>query len=201
MLKTPILAIFRGIKPEHVENLALSCISAGIDTLEVTMNTPGAPGLIQSFNQCAQGKLIVGAGTILNESDFELAVQAGAAFIVTPVVNKEIIRNCFISQIPVFPGALTPTEVWDAWDAGATMVKVFPAGIFGPGYLKELHGPFNNVKLMAVGGVNTNNIADYFKNGASAVAVGGSIFSAERLQNKEYELITNDLKVLVSKSN
>lgn len=197
MLKSPILAIFRGINIEHVKSLAQCCINAGIDTVEVTMNTEHVEKIIKEFIKVSDGRLKVGAGTVLSIKDYQEAIQAGAQFIVTPVVNLEVIKECRSKDIPVFPGALTPTEVWQAWEAGATMVKVFPAGAFGPKYLKDLHGPLDKIKLMAVGGVNAENILEYFKNGAEAVAVGGSIFSKKRLDNGQFDLIEEDLKSLV----
>ncbi|MBN1117926.1 MAG: bifunctional 4-hydroxy-2-oxoglutarate aldolase/2-dehydro-3-deoxy-phosphogluconate aldolase [Bacteroidales bacterium] len=199
MLSTPILAIFRGIGIEHVQSLVKSCIDAGLDSIEVTMNTENASSIIEEFKQISGNRLQVGAGTVLSESDLANALSAGAEFIVTPVVNKNVIVTCRDKNIPVFPGALTPTEIWEAWQYGAEMVKVFPAGVFGPKYLKDLHGPLNEVKLMAVGGVNSETIVDYFKAGASAVAIGGSIFSKERLEKKQFNLITEDLKNLVAK--
>ena len=197
MLKTPILAIFRGITEEQVEALATCCINANIDTLEVTMNTDNVENIIKKFIDVSNGKLTVGAGTMLSLEDYQKAISAGAEFIVTPVVNIDVIKQCVRNNIPVFPGALTPTEVWQAWEAGATMVKVFPAGAFGPKYLKNLHGPLDKIKLMAVEGVNASTLQDYFNNGASAVAIGGSIFSRDRLQNNQYELIEKELKELV----
>lgn len=198
MLNIPILAIFRGISMEHVAPLVNCCINAGIDTVEITMNTENASKLIQEFIKYGEGKLTVGAGTVLNISQLNDALKAGAKFIVTPVVNPEVISTCVNSGIPIFPGALTPTEVFQAWNAGATMVKIFPAGVFGPPYLKSLKGPLDQIKLMAVGGVNKNTIVDFFKNGASAVAIGGSIFSKERLEANQFTVIEQELKNLVT---
>lgn len=198
MLKTPILAIFRGIELIHVESIVQSCINAGIDTVEITMNTNNAAKLIEEFIDCSKGKLIVGAGTVLTNKQLDVALDAGATFAVTPVVNMEVIQKCSKDGIPVFPGAFTPTEVWQAWDAGATMVKLFPSSVVGAEYIKMLKGPLDKIKIMAVGGVNANTIRSYFKNGADAVAIGGSIFSTDRLSNKEYVVIERELKDLIS---
>lgn len=199
MLNIPILAIFRGINMKDVKPLVECCINSGIDTVEITMNTENASELIHAFIELSNKRLTVGAGTVLNTEQLDEALQAEARFVVTPIVNIDVIRNCTQNKIPVFPGALTPTEVFQAWNAGATMVKVFPASAFGPSYLKSLKGPLDQVKLMAVGGVNSNTITDFFKNGASAVAVGGSIFSKERIIQKKFIQIEQDLKNLVSK--
>jgi 2-dehydro-3-deoxyphosphogluconate aldolase/(4S)-4-hydroxy-2-oxoglutarate aldolase len=197
MLINPILAILRGIEEKHVPRLAKSFINASIDTVEITMNTPNAPDLIRKMIHTSENRLTVGAGTVLTLKDLDMALNAGSKFIVTPVVNTEVIKACVQKGIQVFPGALTPTEVWEAWNAGATMVKVFPASMFGPTYFKELRGPFNNIKLMAVGGVKPDNINEYFSCGAQAVAIGGSIFSKERLDKDNYSEIENDLFELV----
>ncbi len=198
MLQTPVLAIFRGIELKHVEKIVQSCITAGIDTVEITMNTKDATLLIKEFIQCGQDKLTVGAGTVLSLSQLESALDAGAKFAVTPVVNLDVIQQCSKDGIPVFPGAFTPTEVWQAWELGATMVKLFPASVVGSEYIKILKGPLDNIKIMAVGGVNYNTIRGYFEHGADAVAIGGSIFSTSRLANNEFTVIENELKDIVS---
>ena len=197
MLKKPVLVILRGIKEIHLKRLSKTFIETGIDTVEITMNTPNAVKLIQKLIAISDNKLSVGAGTVLSLEDLDNALYAGSEFIVTPVVNTEVIRACVDKGVQVFPGALTPTEVWQAWNAGATMVKVFPASVFGPAYFKELRGPLDKVKLMAVGGVKPQNIKEFFSCGASAVAVGGSIFSKERLENDDYSDIRADLIELI----
>lgn len=198
MLKIPVLAILRGVEERHLSGLAKTFINSSVDSVEITMNTTRAAYLIQRLIEISENKLSVGAGTVLTLKDLDEALNAGSEFIVTPVVNTDVIKACVDRGVPVFPGALTPTEVWQAWEAGATMVKVFPAGVFGPSYFKELNGPLNKIKLMAVGGVKPQNIKEYFTCGASAVAVGGSIFSKERLENNSYFDIGADLKELIN---
>lgn len=198
MLKIPVLAILRGVEEQHLSDLAETFINSTVDSVEITMNTTRAAYLIQRLIEISGNKLSVGAGTVLTLKDLDEALNAGSEFIVTPVVNTEVIKACVERGVPVFPGALTPTEVWQAWEAGATMVKVFPASAFGPLYFRELKGPLNKIKLMAVGGVKPQNIKEYFACGASAVAVGGSIFSKERLENNSFSKIEADLKELIN---
>ena len=126
------------------------------------------------------------------------ALNAGATFIVLPTLIKDVVGYCVEHNIPVFPGALTPQEISDAWQAGATMVKVFPAKAFGPSYFIEIKGPFQDIELLACGGINSNNIQNYFQCGASAVAFGGSIFSPERFQSKEFTSIKEDIEQLIA---
>jgi len=187
--KLPLMGIMRGIEKADIEPLVETVIGAGLETLEVTMNTQGAPDLIREARKASGGKLTIGAGTVLSEEDLEKALDAGASFIVMPCNIKEVIETCIKRNIPVFPGAFTPTEVWNAHKAGAAMVKVFPSSMFGPKYIKELKGPFNDVKLMAVGGVKLEGIGEYFSNGASAVAFGASVFKKEWLKTGDFKSI------------
>ncbi|MFH1552233.1 MAG: bifunctional 4-hydroxy-2-oxoglutarate aldolase/2-dehydro-3-deoxy-phosphogluconate aldolase [Candidatus Omnitrophota bacterium] len=185
----PLMGIVRGLDIDDTEPLVEEIIASGLETIEITMNTSAAAGIISKAVAVSNGRIAVGAGTVLSGADLERAVDAGASFIVSPACVEEVIRPCREKAIPVFPGALTPQEVLEAWKKGATMVKVFPAGIFGPKYIKELKGPFNDIKLMAVGGVRLENIAEYFSAGADAVAFGASVFKKEWLEKKDFTSI------------
>ncbi|MBF0494862.1 MAG: bifunctional 4-hydroxy-2-oxoglutarate aldolase/2-dehydro-3-deoxy-phosphogluconate aldolase, partial [Candidatus Omnitrophica bacterium] len=185
--KLPILGILRGITLAESAPILEACQSAGLKTLEITMNTPNAPEIIKYFSKHAGKDISVGAGTVITEDGLNKAIDAGAEFIVMPAFLGNIMKICKTKNIPVFPGALTPTEVLQAWQSGAAMVKVFPAGVFGPKYFTELKGPLNDVKLMAVGGVNEKNIKDYFKAGADAVAFGASVFKREWLDAGNFD--------------
>jgi 2-dehydro-3-deoxyphosphogluconate aldolase/(4S)-4-hydroxy-2-oxoglutarate aldolase len=197
--RLPILGIVRGIAPEDLEPLVLTVIDAGLEAFEITMNTKGAAGLIKRAKNIAGGKLAIGAGTVLTKKDLEEAIFSGASFIVMPVIVEDVIKKCVKEKIPVFPGALTPNEVFRAWELGATMVKVFPANISGPKYIKELKGPFGGIKLMAVAGVTKDNVEEYFANGADAVAFGGGIFGKEFFIKKDFATIGREVRALVDK--
>ena len=191
------MGILRGINEEQLLSLSEVIVSSGLKTLEITMNTPHAPALISKLIQVAGKDLNIGAGTVLNRSDLMSALESGAQFIVSPSVDEDVIEYCQMHSVPVFPGALTPTEIHKAWQAGAAMVKVFPASLFGPEYFKEIKGPFNNIELMAVGGVSRDSLASYFQMGASAVAFGSGIFRREYLQNAEFKLIEDEISQLI----
>lgn len=193
----PVLGILRGIKHDSVEPLTETIISSGLKTIEITMNTPGASGLISEMVKRSQGKLMIGAGTVLNIDDLNSAIDAGATFIVMPTVVCDVMEYCVKKNIPVFPGAFTPQEIYNAWSAGATMVKVFPAKFFGPAYIKEIKGPFSKIELLACGGVNADNIQSFFACGASAVAFGASIFKEEWIKNNEFNRIEESIKSLL----
>ncbi|MFA6321481.1 MAG: bifunctional 4-hydroxy-2-oxoglutarate aldolase/2-dehydro-3-deoxy-phosphogluconate aldolase [Candidatus Omnitrophota bacterium] len=194
--KLPIMGIARGVRAGEVEPLVDAVVSAGLETLEITMNTQGAESLIAQTVKAAGNRLMVGAGTVLNLESLKSALDAGATFIVTPVMVDEVVEYCAKNVIPVFPGALTPAEIYRAWNSGATMVKVFPAGFFGPEYFKEIKGPFADIELLACGGVNAQNMTSYFNNGADAVSFGGSIFRRDWLENKEFSRISGEVRKL-----
>ncbi len=193
----PIMGILRGIDEEMITPIVEVAQSAGLETIEVTMNTPGASELIKKMVRIAQGRLTVGAGTVLTLEDLHRALDAGATFIVLPTLVDEVIEDCVRHHIPVFPGALTPNEIIHAWRAGAAMVKVFPAKFFGPEYFKEIKGPFQDVELLACGGVNHESISSFFACGASGAAFGGSIFKKEWLKQRDYSRIEGSLKKLI----
>lgn len=190
----PVLGIIRGIKEEAISGVMEAAISAGLRFIEITLNTPNAPRLIEKTCRDYSGALCVGAGTVLTTGDAETAVSAGARFLVSPTVKGDVAAFCRKRELAYFPGAFTPTEIETAWNNGATMVKVFPASQLGPAYFKEVKGPFQGIRLMAVGGINRENVPQYLSAGASALALGGSIFSPERMNNRQYSLIRKDIE-------
>ncbi len=197
--KLPLLGILRGIEAGMVEPLVETVVSAGLKTIEITMNTDGAPGLIEKMVRAADHRLVVGAGTVLTMDDLHSALDAGASFIVLPVLIPDIVEYCAKNTIPVFPGAFTPQEIYNAWLAGATMVKVFPAGFLGPKYFKEINGPFNDIELLACGGVNAETIEMFFSCQATAAAFGGSVFKKAWLECGDFSSIRNSIETLISK--
>lgn len=195
--RLPLLGIVRGAGLDDVDPLADLAIDAGLESIEITMNTAGAPELIRRMARRAGNSLMVGAGTVLDLDLLRSALDAGATFVVMPTLIGPVTEYCVTHGIPVFPGALTPTEIHHAHLAGATMVKVFPAGAFGPSYFKEVKGPFADIALLACGGISADNMADYFRNGASAVAFGGSVFRRDWLAARDYPRIAKEVGVLV----
>ncbi|MBL7084585.1 MAG: bifunctional 4-hydroxy-2-oxoglutarate aldolase/2-dehydro-3-deoxy-phosphogluconate aldolase [Candidatus Omnitrophica bacterium] len=196
--KLPILGILRGVSADIIEPLVEAVVSSGLATIEITMNTHQASELIRKMLKAAKGRLTIGAGTVLTMDDLRLALDSGATFIVLPTLVGDVVEYCAKKAIPVFPGALTPQEIYTAWQAGATMVKVFPAKFFGPEYLKEIKGPFQDIELLACGGVRPENIRAFFSSGASAVAFGGSVFKKEWLKRREFSRIGECIKALIA---
>ncbi|MEE8373936.1 MAG: bifunctional 4-hydroxy-2-oxoglutarate aldolase/2-dehydro-3-deoxy-phosphogluconate aldolase [Dehalococcoidia bacterium] len=194
----PIIGILRGVEADVIEPLVETVVSSGLRTIEITMNTSGAPGLIRRMVEAARDRLTVGAGTVLTLDDLHSALDAGATFIVLPTLVPDVVDYCVENEIPVFPGALTPQEIHNAWRAGATMVKVFPAKFFGPAYFKEIKGPFQDVELLACGGVTPDSIRPFFSCGASAVAFGGSVFQPDWLAARDYARIGESIEELIA---
>jgi 2-dehydro-3-deoxyphosphogluconate aldolase/(4S)-4-hydroxy-2-oxoglutarate aldolase len=193
----PIIGILRGIKEEHLKPLIGSVIRSGLKCIEITMNTGDADKLIRKTIEMAGDKLIIGAGTVYNMDNLKKALNAGVKFVVMPAIVEDIIRYCVKKKVPVFPGALTPSEIFRAWDMGATMVKVFPASAFGPKYFREIKAPFDDIELMATGGVSADNIKDFFTSGASAVAFGASTFKKEWIENSEFDKIQKGIEAII----
>ncbi|NQT46018.1 MAG: bifunctional 4-hydroxy-2-oxoglutarate aldolase/2-dehydro-3-deoxy-phosphogluconate aldolase [Candidatus Omnitrophica bacterium] len=194
----PLVGILRGVEADTITPLVEEVVSSGLKTVEITMNTPDAASLIKAMVKAAGGRLMIGAGTVLTMDDLKAAIDAGATFIVLPTLIDDIVKSCAKNKIPVFPGALTPQEIYNAWRAGATMVKVFPAKVFGPPYIKEIKGPFDKIELLACGGITPDNIASFFSSGASAVAFGGSVFKKEWLKKKEFSKIGESIRALIT---
>lgn len=192
------MGILRGVNIDAIEGLVESVIASGLKTVELAMNTPSAPRLLQRMRKLSKNRLTIGAGTVLKMDDLHRALDSGASFIVLPVLVGEIVEYCVKKKIPVFPGALTPQEIYNAWSSGATMVKVFPAKFFGPEYLKEIKGPFQEVQLLACGGVRPDNIKSFFSSGASAIAFGSGIFKKEWIETREFFRIEETIKELIT---
>jgi 2-dehydro-3-deoxyphosphogluconate aldolase/(4S)-4-hydroxy-2-oxoglutarate aldolase len=195
--KLPLMGILRGGDTDVVDPLVETLAEAGLETLEIAMNTPDAAAMIRRAADAAGGRLMIGAGTVTTLERLEAALDAGAGFLVSPTLDSGVVEEARRRSVPMFPGALTPQEIHEAWSAGATMVKVFPAKVFGPEYFKEVKGPLDDVRLLACGGVSAANMTEYFDAGADAVAFGGSVFAAPLLTERRFEQIAAEVSELV----
>lgn len=189
ILNLPLVGILRGASGQTLTHLIPAVIRGGLRNLEITMNTEGAADQIRRTVELAAGQLNVGAGTVMTPHLLEEALRAGARFIVTPIVNREVIAQCVQRNVPVFPGAFSPTEILTAWELGATMVKIFPGETGGPAYLKALLGPFPKIKLMPTGGVDLETAPAFLQAGASALGVGSPLFDKARLDAEDWPWI------------
>ncbi len=170
----PVVAIVRRPKVDPVRCIE-HLFQSGIRLVEITMDTDGAVGLLKSVQSSVPANALLGAGTVTDLARAEAALAAGAAFLVTPNLDLDVIRAARAHGVPIMPGAMTPTEIWNAAAAGADYVKVFPASTLGPGFFREIRGPFAHIPLMATGGVNLENARDFITFGVDALGVGGAL--------------------------
>ena len=186
-----IVPIVRVPSAEDAFKAAEAIIAGGIGIAEITMTVPHALNVLEKVSERYGDKVLLGAGTILDPESCRAALLAGAEFIVTPCLNVRVIEMARRYSKPCFPGALTPTEVVTAWQAGADMVKIFPAGpVGGPKYIKALKGPFPQIEFVPTGGVNLETTPDFIKAGASAVAVGSELVDLKAVREGKLDLIT-----------
>lgn len=193
----PVIGILRGYSANQVENIVKFSALGGLRNIEITMNSRHATDLIKLAIEAAEGGMNIGAGTVCTLDDLDAALSAGASFIVTPIVNADVIQQCKQEQIPVIPGGFTPTEIYNAWQLGADMVKVFPANQFGPGYIKDIKGPLDQIKLVPTGGITTQNLPEYHKNGAYGFGVATPLFDKRRVVAEEWDWVQQQAKAFV----
>jgi len=185
-----IIPIIRASSADVVVPVAEALLQAGLPVVEITMTVPNAIDAIGVVAKRFGGKVLVGAGTVTDAETARRAVDAGAEFIVTPCLVPEVIEAARNANVAVLPGALTPTEVFEAYRAGGDMVKVFPVqSVGGAAYLRALRGPFPDIPLVPTGGVTLDNIAEMFKAGAAAVGVGTELISKDALARRDYAAI------------
>jgi len=158
------------------------------------MTTPGALKVIEQATLKYGEEVIFGVGSVLDPETARAAILAGARFVVCPTLKLSTIEMCHRYDIPVVPGAYTPTEILTAWEAGADMVKVFPSSVGGPAYIKAIKGPLPQVRLVPVGGVDLDTTAEFIRAGAEVVGVGGSLINQKNLAARQFEAITENAR-------
>ncbi|MDH3348372.1 MAG: bifunctional 4-hydroxy-2-oxoglutarate aldolase/2-dehydro-3-deoxy-phosphogluconate aldolase [Desulfobulbaceae bacterium] len=197
-LHVPIIGILRGVESTFFKQLMPAAFDAGLQAIEVTMDTVGGLAMIRENRDLVPEGKYLGMGTIRNVEEARLALDAGAMFLVTPNFNIEVIEFATARNIAVISGALTPTEIYAAHSAGAVMIKVFPCSAMGgPIYIKQLRGPFSDIPLVAVGGVTTDNITDYLAAGASGLGVSTALFGHDALAEKDINKLTANVKKFI----
>lgn len=192
---TGVIPVVRATSADEAKRAIDAIREGGISVLEITMTVPGAMKLIQQVSTSYGKDALVGAGTVLDAETAEECVWSGAQFVVSPALNLETIDCCRRLDVPVMPGALTPTEVVQAWNAGADFVKVFPAGaVGGASYLKALKAPLPQIELVPTGGVSLITAADFILAGAAALGVGSDLVDLKAIREGQAALITERAK-------
>jgi 2-dehydro-3-deoxyphosphogluconate aldolase / (4S)-4-hydroxy-2-oxoglutarate aldolase len=193
-----VVAAIRADSSKRLIDIAKALEAGGASFIEVTMNTPNALKGIEMLADTMGDRIGVGVGTVLDPETARAAILAGAEYMVTPTLNLKVIEMCKRYSKLIFPGAFTPTEIMTAWDAGADVVKVFPADAVGPGYLKAIHGPLPQVKLMPVGGVNIENCGAFIKNGAVAVTAASCIAPKKDIAEGNWDAISGYARQMIA---
>ncbi|HEX8796042.1 MAG TPA: bifunctional 4-hydroxy-2-oxoglutarate aldolase/2-dehydro-3-deoxy-phosphogluconate aldolase [Polyangiaceae bacterium] len=188
--KLAAVAVVRLESAECLRRVVDALVEGGIRALEVTMTTRGALEALAECSAALGDTVVLGAGSVLDPETARLAISAGARFVVGPTLCADVIRTCRHYDVVAIPGGYTPTEIQAAWEGGADLVKVFPAGQLGPGYLRELRGPLPHLRLMPTGGVTIDTAAAFLAAGAVAVGVGGALVGREAVERGDYATIT-----------
>jgi 2-dehydro-3-deoxyphosphogluconate aldolase / (4S)-4-hydroxy-2-oxoglutarate aldolase len=194
-----VVAVIRMKDPARLRAVVDALADGGVRALEVTMTVPRAVELIRELAPTMPPGFILGAGTVVDAASAHAVIDAGARFIVSPVFRRAVIEACHQHDVPAMPGCFSPTEILDAHDAGADVIKVFPATMLGPQYLKDVRAPLPQVKLMPTGGVTLDNAGDWIRAGAVAVGVGSALVDTKAIDAGRFEVIAaNARKVLAS---
>jgi 2-dehydro-3-deoxyphosphogluconate aldolase/(4S)-4-hydroxy-2-oxoglutarate aldolase len=189
VLECGIVAVVRSPDSQQLVDAARALADGGVTVIEITMSVPGALDVVRQVRQALGDRILLGAGTILDPETARAALLAGAEYIVAPTLNLDVIRLCQRYDKLVMPGAFTPTEILTAWEAGADIVKVFPADVVGPAFFKALRGPLPQVRLMPTGGVDLNTAADFLKAGACCLGVGGQLVEPKAVAERNFDRI------------
>ncbi|MBW7459811.1 bifunctional 4-hydroxy-2-oxoglutarate aldolase/2-dehydro-3-deoxy-phosphogluconate aldolase [Paenibacillus sepulcri] len=190
LIREKIVAIFRNIEDKYADQAAEALLDGGITLMEITMNTQGAAGMISRWRDKYGNRAGIGAGTVLDLTMAKEAVAAGAQFLISPNLDEAVVDYGTKNGISVWPGVMTPTEIVRAWKAGAEAVKIFPMGTLGWKYLAEIKAPLDKIPMMATGGVDLDNIQDYFKAGACSVGMGSKLVNMEWVREGRFDLLT-----------
>ncbi|MEP0822469.1 MAG: bifunctional 4-hydroxy-2-oxoglutarate aldolase/2-dehydro-3-deoxy-phosphogluconate aldolase [Ignavibacterium sp.] len=197
ILSSGVVAVIR-MKDRNKLLKVVEAISAGgVKCIEITMTVPGAVDMIRELSDKVPKDVILGAGTVTDVQTANDVIDAGAKFVVGPVLNADIIALCRKRGVVVMPGCFTPTEIHAAWKAGADIVKVFPATSLGPRYFKDIAGPFPEIRLMPTGGVTIDNVGEWIQSGAVAVGIGSDLLDKKAIEEELYEVLTDRAQRMV----
>ena len=185
-----LVAVIRKPKQSQIHSIAEALVKGGVGALEITVDTPGSLEMIKSLKETFNDKVLVGAGTVLDAVTAKSAIDAGADFIFSPIFDVETIQLTNRYGKISIPGVMTPTEVVQAYSAGADLLKVFPGDSLGIDYIKNLRGPLPHIPMMPTGGVSLDNVEAFIKSGAIAVGAGGTLLDKKAIEEERYDVLT-----------
>lgn len=195
LMQVPIVPVLRKIPYPKSAHIIGALHAGGIRAVEITMETDRAEDIIKETINCYGEEMLVGAGTVLTIEDCRRAIDAGAQFIVSPALDEEVTRYAYERQVLVIPGVFTPSEIVRAQKLGAQMVKLFPASVVGPGFIKDVKGPLGSVKIMCTGGITKDTAVAYMDAGASAIGAGSALLKTEYIETNNWTGLTDEVKV------
>ena len=189
ILDCGIIAVVRSPDSQQLVEVVRALADGGVTVAEITMSVPDALGVLRQVRQALGERVLLGAGTILDTETARAALLAGAEYLVAPTLNLDVIRLCQRYSKLVMPGAFTPTEILTAWEAGADIIKVFPAEVVGPAFFKAMRGPLPQVRLMPTGGVDLNTAADFLRAGACCLGLGSQLVEPRAVAERDFDRI------------
>jgi 2-dehydro-3-deoxyphosphogluconate aldolase / (4S)-4-hydroxy-2-oxoglutarate aldolase len=192
-----VIAVIRLKDPAKLRAVVDALTKGGVRALEVTMTVPGAVDLIRELAPTLPPEFLLGAGTVVDADTARAVIDAGARFVVGPVFRPEVIAACHERGVPAIPGCFSPTEILAAHDCGADIVKVFPATMLGPQFIKDVRAPLPQVKLMPTGGVTLDNAGEWIRAGAAAVGLGSALLEAKAIEGGRFDVITGNARRVV----
>ncbi len=197
ILSTGVVAVIRMKDTQRLKKVIEAIRLGGVKSIEITMTVPGAVQIIADLVKTVPEDVLVGAGTVTDVETANKVIDAGAKFVVGPILNVDIIKLCNQRGVVIIPGCYTPTEIFKAWKAGADIIKVFPATSLGPKYFKDIRGPFPDLRLLPTGGVSVDNVGEWIAAGAVAVGIGSDLLDKKAIDEERYEVLTERAKRMV----
>lgn len=191
------VAVIRMDDPSKLIKVAEAIHDGGVKAIEITMTVPNAIDTIELASKEIGNKVLVGVGSVLNSEMAQKAIDAGAQYVVSPIFKKEIINTAHRNEIPAMPGTFTPTEAQLAWEAGADVIKIFPADVLGMSYIKGIKAPMPHLKVMPTGGVSLTNAGEWLKAGACAVGVGSALLDKKAIMEENYSVLTKNAEQIM----
>ena len=193
-----VVAVIRMKDAAKLRRVVDAIAEGGVLAIEVTMTVPGAVELIATLARSLPADILLGAGTVTDAATARAVIDAGARYVVSPVFRRDVIAACHERDVAVAPGCFTPTEILDAHDAGADVIKIFPATALGPQFIKDVRAPLPQVRLMPTGGVSLDNAGEWIRAGAIAVGVGSALLDAKAIDEGRFDVLTSNARRIVA---
>lgn len=198
--ESPVIAVMRNIPEEKSLHIIEALLKGGVKNIEMTFGSTSPASTIRQAKKIFADDVFIGAGTVLKTEQVKIAVEAGAQFVFSPNFNEEVVKETLKNQIISIPGCFSPTEIYNAYNLGAHAVKVFPANVLGPQFIKDIKAPMPFIDIVPTGGINKENIALYLQAGAIAVGLGSALLDKQAIMEEDYDRITYYAKELISNS-